>query len=137
MGPLCKLWGSLEATNKKHDSYVSIKDLIKFVTQSLILVGQANIVLLYRRRLSALNGVMKSTVQAKSILKKKSELLQKENKNLFGKKFCDQISETIERLTNNWKSCWQVLFLKTLQVDISSFGITPRQANNIVRGRGG
>ena len=137
MGPLCKLWESLEATNKKHDPYVSIKDLIKFVTQSLILVGQTNIVLLYRRRLSALNGVMKSTVQAKSILKKKSELLQKENKNLFGKKFCDQISETIERLTNNWKSCWQVLFLKTLQVDISSFGITSRQANNIVRGRGG
>ena len=62
MGPLCKLWGSSIATNKEHHSYVSIKDLIKFVTQSLILVGQTNIALLYRRRLSALNGVMKSTV---------------------------------------------------------------------------
>ena len=95
-------------------------------------MGQKNVALSYRRRLSALNGVMKSTVQAKSILKNKSELLQKENKNLFGKKLRDQISETIKRLTKNRKSCWQVMFLKTLQVDISPFGKAPRQANNIV-----
>ena len=38
MEPLCKLWESLETTNKEQDSSVSINDLIKFVTQSMILV---------------------------------------------------------------------------------------------------
>ena len=85
MGPLCKLWESLETANKEQDSSVSFNDLMKFVTQSIILVGQTNIVLSYHRRLSALDGVIKSTTQAKSMLKDKSELLQKENKYFFGK----------------------------------------------------
>ena len=92
MGPLCKLWESLVTANKEQDSSVSINDLIKFVTQSIILVGQTNIALSYHRRLSALDGVMKSTIQAKSMLKNKSELLQKENKDLFGKEFREQVS---------------------------------------------
>ena len=95
---------------------------------------QTNIALSYHRRLSALNGIMKSTLQAKSMLKNKYELLQKENKDLFGKEIREQISETIERLTNIRKSCCQVLFLKTVQVETSPFGKAhPRQANNIVR----
>ena len=58
---------------------------------------QTNIALSYHRRLSALNGIMKSTLQAKYMLKNKFELLQKENKDLFGKEIREQISETIER----------------------------------------
>ena len=96
MGPLCKLWGSLERANKEQDSSVSINDLIKFITQSIILVGQTNIALSYHRRFSALDGVMKSTIQEKSMLKNKSELLQKENKDLFGKEFREQISEAVK-----------------------------------------
>ena len=96
VGLLCKLWESLETAKKEQDSSVSINDLIKFVTQSIILVGQTNIALSYHRRLSALDGVMKSTIQAKSMLKNKSELLQKENKDLFGKEFREQISETVK-----------------------------------------
>ena len=86
-----KLWESLETGNKEQDSSVSINDLIKFVTQSIILVGQTNIALSYHRRLFALDGVMKSTIKAKSMLKNKSKLLQKENKDLFGKEFHEQI----------------------------------------------
>ena len=85
---------SLETANKEQDSFASINDLIKFVTKSIILVGQTNIALSYHRRLSALDGVMKSTIQANSMLKYKSELLQKENKYLFDKEFREQISET-------------------------------------------
>ena len=59
-------------------------------------MAQTNIALSYHRRLSALDGVMKSTIQAKSMLKNKSELLQKENKDLFGKEFREQISETVK-----------------------------------------
>ena len=91
-------------------------------------MGQTNIALLYHRRLSALNGVMRSTIQAKSMFKNKSELLQKDNKDFFGKEFCEQISQTIERLTNSRKDCWQVLFLKTLQVETSPIGKTPHEA---------
>ena len=38
MGPLCKLWESAETANKEQGSSVSINNLIKFVTQSIILV---------------------------------------------------------------------------------------------------
>ena len=40
-----KLWESLETGNKEQGSSVSIDDLIKFVTQGTILVGQTNIAL--------------------------------------------------------------------------------------------
>ena len=59
-------------------------------------MGQTNIALSNHRHLSVLDGVMKSTVQAKSMLKNKSELLQRENKDLFGKEFREQISETVK-----------------------------------------
>ena len=38
MGPLCKLWQGLETANKEQESSVSINDLIKFITQSIMLV---------------------------------------------------------------------------------------------------
>ena len=47
MGPLCKLWESLETAIKEQDSSVSINDLINFVTQSMIPVGLTNIALSY------------------------------------------------------------------------------------------
>ena len=84
MGLLCKLWESLEKANKEQDSSTSINNLIKFVTQSIMLLEQTNIALSYQRRLIALDSVIESTAQAKS---DKSELLQKENKDLFDKKF--------------------------------------------------
>ena len=59
-------------------------------------MGQTNIALSYHGRLSALDGVMESTIQAKSILKNKSELLQKENEDPFGKEFREQISQTVK-----------------------------------------
>ena len=74
MGPLYKLWESLEIPNKEQHSSLSINDLIKFVTQRIILVGRTNIVLSNRRRLSASEGVIKSTTQEKYILKNNSEI---------------------------------------------------------------
>ena len=67
MGPLYKqLWESLETANKEQESSVSISNLIKFVTQSIIHVGRTNIDQSYHRCLSTLDVVMKSTIQAKS-----------------------------------------------------------------------
>ena len=83
MVPLFQLRESLETVNKKQNLSVSISHLIKFVTQSKILVGQTNIALSYHRCLSALDGVMKNATKTKFMLKNKSELIQKENKDLF------------------------------------------------------
>ena len=131
MGPLCKLWESLVTANKEQDSSVSINDLIKFVTQSIILVGQTNIALSYHRRLSALDGVMKSTIQAKSMLKNKSELLQKENKDLFGKEFREQISETVKAHKQSKELLASIVF-KDAASGNQPFRKGTRQANNIV-----
>ena len=45
-------------------------------------------------------------------------------KHLYGKEFHKQISETV-KVHNSRKSCWQVLFLKTLQVETILFARVP------------
>ena len=70
MEPLCNLWESLETANKEQDSSVSVNDFIKFVTKSIILVGQTNSALYialwdrqtYNICVSALDGVLKSNM---------------------------------------------------------------------------
>ena len=81
MGPLCKLWESLEKAS------ASINNLIKFVTQTIMLLEQTNIALSYDRRLSALDSVMKSTRQAKSMLKTSLSYSKKKIKIFLTKSF--------------------------------------------------
>ena len=91
MVPLRKLWEALKTACTEQDSSVSISDFIKFeITQSIILVEQTNITLSYHRRLSALDDVKKSIILTNSMLKSKSKVVW----DLFGKEFCEQISET-------------------------------------------
>ena len=45
------------------------------------------------------------------MLKNKSELLQKENKDLFGKEFCEQISETV-KAHKQWKEWLAIAVFK-------------------------
>ena len=47
-------------------------------------------------RLSLLGSAMNNLSKAMSLLKTKSEVLQKESKDLFGKKFRGHISETLQ-----------------------------------------
>ena len=134
MGPLCKLWESLETAIKEQDSSVSINDLINFATQSIIPVGLTNLALSYQRCLSALDGVMKSTTQAKSMLKNKSEILHKENKGLFGKEFREQIPETVKVHKQSNKFLASAAF-KDAASGNQPFRKDPRQANNIAGGK--
>ena len=134
MGPLCKIWESLE-TNKEQESFVSINGLIKFVKfQSIISVGQTNIALSYHRPFSALADVIKSTIQAKPMLKNKSELLQK--KNLFDKKFREQISETVKAHKQSKQLLASAIF-KDATNGNQPFRKGPCHANNIVGEEGG
>ena len=60
MGPLRKLWEKVEAANKERGLHLFLSMIfIRFLTQSIILLEQTDIALLYHRRLSALDGVKK------------------------------------------------------------------------------
>ena len=62
----------------------------------MLLVGQTNNNISYHRQLSALAGAVKSSSQAKSMIKGKSALLENSGKELFGKNFRDQITDTVK-----------------------------------------
>ena len=73
-----------------------MKYLLRLVQQTVVLVSQTNVTRSYHRRLNALDGTMNSSSQAKSILKMKSDLFEKDNKDLSGKDFREPISGTVK-----------------------------------------
>ena len=84
----------MDVIGQEQDSSISINDLKKFINRQTM--KQTNNAVSYHRYLRALDGIMKNTIQAKSMLKNKFELLQNEIKDIFGKMFCEQISETVK-----------------------------------------
>ena len=98
MGPLSKLWNILErAKGAEEDAVqISINDLLHYVEQTVLLLGQNSNAITYHRRLNVLGSVMTSQYQVKSILKEKASLLQKHDEYLFGKKFRNHIADTIK-----------------------------------------
>ena len=67
----------------------------------------------------------------------KSELLQKENKDLLANSFASRYQEQ-SMLTKKRKNFWQALLLKMLQVETSSFRKTPtKQTTSWGAGEGG
>ena len=75
---------------------LTLEEVINLVQQTVLLVGQTNNTISYHRRLSAMAGAMKSSNQAKSVIKDKSALLENSGKELFGKDFRDQITDTVK-----------------------------------------
>ena len=61
-----------------------MENLLRLVKQTVLLVGWTDSSLSFYRRLSALDGIMNTSMQAKIFLKTKSDLFQKDNKNFFG-----------------------------------------------------
>ena len=98
MGPLSKVWHTLEnfTTAPDHEADLTTEDLLHLVQQPVLLVGQTNNTMSYHRRLSTLAGTMKSSSQTKSMIKDKSALLENFGKELFGKDFRDQITDTVK-----------------------------------------
>ena len=86
---------SLKQTKRESvNSIVALEDLLRFFQQCVLLVDQTNTAASYHGRLSVLDDVTNNLSQAKSMLKTKSYLLQKEDKDLIGREFRDQITET-------------------------------------------
>ena len=98
MGPLSKLWNILEGAKGAEEDAVqiSINDLLHYVEQTVLLLGQSSNAITYHRRLNVLGSVMNSQYQVKSMLKEKASLLQKHDEYLFGKKFRNHIADTIK-----------------------------------------
>ena len=94
MSPLAKLWKILEDAKQAEDEAVpiSVNELLFYVEQIVLLLGQSSNAITYHRRLN----VMNSQYQVKTMLKEKAALLQKHDSELFGKKFRNHIADTIK-----------------------------------------
>ena len=133
MGPLWKVWHALESATTAPDDEadLTIEDLLNLVQQTVLLVGQTNNAISYHRRLSALAGAMKSSSQAKSMIKDKSALLENSGKELFGKDFRDQITDTA-KAQKQLKSCCSMSFSNS--VPASPYRKPPRKVSFIAGG---
>ena len=72
-GPLSELWNILEGEKGTEEDAVqiSMNDLLHYIEQTLLLLGQSNYAITYHRRLNVLGSVMNFQYQVKSILKEK------------------------------------------------------------------
>ena len=98
MGPLAKLWKIVEVIKQAEDQAVqiSVNELLLYVEQIVLLLGQSSNAIRYHRRLNVLGGIINSQYQVKSMLKEKAALLQKHDSELFGIKFRNHIADTIK-----------------------------------------
>ena len=87
MGPLSKLWNILEGAKGAEEDAVqiSINDLLHYVEQTVLLLGQSSNAITYHRRLNVLGSVMNSQYQVKSMFKEKASLLLKHDDYIFAK----------------------------------------------------
>ena len=98
MGPLSKLWFRFEEALAQENNMVrlDLNELIQYLEQSVMLVGQAfnafNVIT-YTRRLNVLSAVQDKQ-KAKNIIKDQAELSEKPSLDLFGRVFRDHVKET-------------------------------------------
>ena len=98
MGPLAKLWKILEDAKQAEDEAVqiSVNELLFYVEQIVLLLGQSSNAITYHRRLNVLGCIMNSQYQVKTMLKEKASFLQKHDSELFGKKFRNHNADTVK-----------------------------------------
>ena len=96
MGPLSKIWTAVESARLSQENSVEVdlKEIQEFVEQTVLLLGQASNSISYYRRFYMLLALTNSPQQSKQMLREDSELLQKNDKNLLGKKFRENIWHT-------------------------------------------
>ena len=96
MGPLSKIWTAGESARLSQEDSVEVdlKEMQEFVEQTVLLLGQALNSISYYRRFYMLLVLTNSPQQSKQMLREDSELLQKNDKNLFKKRFRENICHT-------------------------------------------
>ena len=92
------LWKILEDAKQAEDEavHISVTELLFYVEQIILLLGQSSNAITYHRRLNVLRCIMNSQYQVKTMLKEKTALLQKHGSELFGKKFRNHIADTMK-----------------------------------------
>jgi hypothetical protein len=87
MGPLGKLWRTLEKAKQTPDTPCDLTALLKLVQQAVLVLGQGNVLAHYNRRLNILSRFFHDQRKASDILKQNDKLFQKTRDKLFGSSF--------------------------------------------------
>ena len=91
MGPLSKTWTTVDSARLSQEDSVEadLKEILEFVKPTALLLRKASNSISYYRRFYMLLALTNSPQQSKQMLRE--ELLQKNDKYLFGKKFRENI----------------------------------------------
>ena len=95
LGPLSRIWALVDeaSSSKKHKVELSLSEIKTYLEQSVVLLGNSSSTVSYYRRYAMLLSITGSPQKAKEMLRNEGELLQKHDRNLFGKKFQSHISQ--------------------------------------------
>ena len=98
MGPLSKIWTAVESVRLSQDDSVEVdlKEIQEFVEQTVLLLGQASNSISYYRSFYMLLALTNSPQQSSKMLREDSQLLQKNDNNLFRKRFRGNIWHTFK-----------------------------------------
>ena len=88
MSPLSRLWKVLEDVRSESSEAVEVPvdTFATLIEQTTLLLGQASLSISYTCCLNILETLSKDPRKTKTLLKKKTALLQESESNLFGKK---------------------------------------------------
>ena len=105
-----------------------LKEIQEFVEQTVLLLGQASNSISYYRRFYMLLALTNSPQQSKLMLREDLEILQKNDKNLFGKKLRENIwytskskKQTLEMLSNTLQTKYKLFRHSLPQTSRRSF----------------
>ena len=98
MGPLSKLWMLAEETRRSNEKQIPIDlDHIRaYIEQTVLLLGQTSNYITYFRRYDILAPLNCPVQQSKEILREEVDLLQRHDRNLFGKKFSGYLVASVK-----------------------------------------
>ena len=87
MGPLGKLWHKLESVARKGGGSLDAKKLLSLVEQTVLVLGQTNVLINFNRRVNILARFLKDNTKASKLVQGNASLLKKNESQLFGKAF--------------------------------------------------
>ena len=129
MGPLSKTWTTVDSARLSQEDSVEadLKEIQEFVKPTALLLRKASNSISYYRRFYMLLALTNSPQQSKQMLRE--ELLQKNDKYLFGKKFRENIwhiskskKQTLEMLSNTSRIKYKPFRHSLPQTTRRSFG---------------
>ena len=93
MGPLSKLWMLVEEANrsKKKQIPIDLDNIRAYTEQTVLLLGQTSNYITYFRRYNILAALNCPAQHSKEMLREEADLLQRHDRNLFGKKFSEHL----------------------------------------------